>query len=869
MANFLVGHAYRHVWCDPAMDFTHIFMPARISPVTGSLANVDVLWRTYALPTSTDLYQVYQVGHVEPESLGLEAVTDTWLPLSQVMMDRLVVINVYTTNGIMLPLATSYLMYTSDRTLVLAVKMWPTIADLTSVDCFFRFYSNAFFTSRRSALQRNVVVSQFYQHQGVQSAALAFQNAMNGYQQLPGFVVLYKNGRYIGYLNALTLQAGDLLEFVYDSSVKKVVDFPISTLSTFESTKDLMTKYMLHYDGPQPTPPGTNEPAVQIDYRDDIDVYLTLPSTLSGGIPTWDGIYYHKNNDNAFRQVTHRDYSVNVPYVVTYQSSNPSWTNLALLNLRLVIRNAGFDRPLVYDVNRIQDLYRMSDTQIAEAFTGIDSTLSYWQAAVLEDSDYIDIMDATQSTISLDTVEGAYGYYAIGNLVASSPKLMDGASWISLPPGLRQNATMYEYDVNGQLLGWYPHTLGPEYSPVYTGCKLVEGRITPGAMLISQTMGQTNVPIQAGYSYRFYIAPVNGGVVQTGQWQDVTGDNTKYMIVNGQVNWLVDTEAYQTVVKSDAQHLIYQVSINPPDGIFAFSIQATVSYPSGLVTEVLTIPVGQLDLWLNGHALIENVDYYVTWPQVVIVNKKFLNQSGPQVITVRGTGFCNSDLSRTPAMETEFVRFGVLSHNGVYNIHSGRVTRIVANGAVWAPSQVLFAEDQIQGVIPGLPNGSPYAITQVVVPTGNYTDQDTYVMMAADAAIDVATCAYLTEQLPDSYPTTPDIIPGLYDVFSPFANAVVQDMVRGVISMTNFQGQYSDRDIKNALAAYMYLLPYDPTQKDVDLSHIAIHPHDSYEVINLSVYQYNFLSRANVLLLNGEVDLSKFLTFTWYQTQSA
>lgn len=865
MANFLVGHALQNVWCDPAQDFTHIFMPARISPVMGSLATVDVLWRTYALPTNTDLYQVFQVGHVEPETLGLEANIDAWLPLSQVMLDRLVVINVYTTNGIMLPLATSYIMFTSDRTLVLAVKMWPTIADLASVDCFFRFYSNAFFASQRSALQHNTVVSQFYLHQGVQSAALAFQNAMNAYKQLPGFLVLYKNGRYIGYQNFLLLQTGDVLEFVYDSSVKKVVDFPISDLSTFESVKDSMTKYLLHYDGPQPTPPGTNEPAVQIDYRDDIDVYLTLPSTVNGGTPTFDGIYFHKNNDNAFRQVTHRDYAVNVPYVVTYQSSNPSWTNLSLLNLRLVIRNAGFDRPLVYDVNRIQDLYRMSDTQIAEAFTGIDSTLPYWQAAVLENSDYIDLMDSAAPNISLDTVQNAYGYYAIGSLVGNSPLLMGSASWISLPVGLQQGSTMYEYDANGHLLGWYPHVLGPEYSPVYAGCKLVEGVITPGALLISQTMGQDNVPIQTGYSYRFYIAPINGGVVQTGQWQDVTGDTTKYMIVNGQVHWLVNTLVYQTCVKSDAQHLIYQISLNPPNGIFKFSVQATVSYPGGVVTEPLSIPVGQLDVWLNGHALIENVDYYVTWPQVVIVNKVFLNASGPQVITVRGTGFCNSDLSRNPAMETEFVRFGVLSHNGSYNIHSGRVMRIVANGAVWAPSQVLFAEDQIQGTISGLPNGSPYAITQVVVPTGNYTDQDTYTMLAADAAIDVATRAYLTEQLPDSYPTTPDIIPAKYDIFSPFANAVMWDMVRGVISMTNFMGQYSDRDIKNALTAYMYLLPYDPTQKSIDLDHMAIHPHDSYEVINLSIYQYNFLNRANVLLLNGEVDLSKFLSVTWYE----
>jgi hypothetical protein len=89
-------------------------------------------------------------------------------------------------------------------------------------------------------------------------------------------------------------------------------------------------------------------------------------------------------------------------------------------------------------------------------------------------------------------------------------------------------------------------------------------------------------------------------------------------------------------------------------------------------------------------------------------------------------------------------------------------------------------------------------------------------------------------------------------------------MVNGILPMTDFMGQYSDRDVKTALAAYTYLLAYDPTQKNVDLDHISIHPHDKTTVIQLTIYQYNFLSRAVNIFLNGQVDLSKFLSIVWY-----
>src|SRR6202012_4271130 len=109
----------------------------------------------------------------------------------------------------------------------------------------------------------------------------------------------------------------------------------------FDSILDLKRKYLLHYTGAQAGD-------VSIDYCDDCDLYLVKPSPTDPNNP-FSVILFHKNQPDAMRQITHRDYSVAIPYVAAYLTSQPTWGSINELSLRLVIRNAGFDRPLVND----------------------------------------------------------------------------------------------------------------------------------------------------------------------------------------------------------------------------------------------------------------------------------------------------------------------------------------------------------------------------------------------------------------------------------------------------------------------------------------------------------------------------------------
>ena len=130
---------------------------------------------------------------------------------------------------------------------------------------------------------------------------------------------------------------------------------------------------------------------------------------------------------------------------------------------------------------------------------------------------------------------------------------------------------------------------------------------------------------------------------------------------------------------------------------------------------IATIPPRRLDLWLNGHPLIENLDYYVNWPEVTIVNKSYLNPEAEQWIEVRGTGFCNSDMTMDEARESGFVEHGYLSHDRQYDVRDDKVVSIVVAGKLGHRDQLSFAEDNLGVAIEGPANGSPYAVREVVV----------------------------------------------------------------------------------------------------------------------------------------------------------
>ena len=786
MYDFLVDNALRNVWCAPTQDRQAILQPARLTPDGGVVNSVQIDWSEYRLPVTSTAYHIYQIGQISPYLLGLLSWARTWAPFS-VAMNRLnLIADLYVNSGIQLPRFQSYFMITRDRNILVAAQFQPTIdIDLDREPLCLRLYSNAFFQSPRATATTAGTTRNFVQTGGLvpklRSDILPVQNTVQALKAQSGAVYCFVNGFKVEQINVVTAQPGDVIEYVYDSSICRVVDFPLASLPVFNSTLDSKYKYLLH---PEVLHQG-GRARHTIDYEDDIDVWIiyTLPSGIT------QGVFYHHNEADAIRNVTHRDYALPTAYVAGYLAARGNWDSEANVTIRFHIRKAGLERPLVYENNRIFELYKLSDTQIVSAMAGVNATLENWQAATLEASPYTRIMGAyggTGGDISGDsmfdrqTVEDAYGYNATGRLTGLSPLipvLESGQLIVSLPYNLQSNVTAWEYDGNGTLLGYYPHANGGVYVCQNSSCALVEVLYGSASQMPDDTYGQATQVIDTRLDYRMYtcdIAPLTARPLFN--WTDVTG-SSQYAIQDGILTWLIDTTKTYTCVRSNRTMLAYTLYIQPQEGILPIEIQQQGILNYVLHLFAMQIPMGQLDVFVNGRSMIQELDYVMKFPVIMINNIAALSfpQDRQQQITLRWTGFCNSDLSIPSHRDVGWVQFGLLSNNNRYNIRDDDVTRIVVGGGVFPKSALKCAEDDANILSPLPINGLPYQVQKVVVPMLGITNEDTCTYFDRALAIDRAVEDYMTLY----YPAAGSERPGRHQrALSAFQPLLLQDHLR-------------------------------------------------------------------------------------------
>ena len=853
MSDYLINHAVQNAWCNPKQDMQVTYKPQRITDPRGERGVFSHMWNTLPMPTHQDVYHVYQIGQYQPFLMGLNPKRNVWRSLASLMRERNLIANLYTSTGLHFGRYNSYVLVTEDQNVLLAVRQQDRVAPLRTTPVFLRLYSNSFFASERSDNFNHEIYCNGMRCV-TQAQALEIQREYLEYRARPvGHTWLYVNGEYRQNYLPSEFVANDFVEFVYDSTVKAVKEFAIKDLQVFDSQLDGKRKYLLHY-------PGEQVGGTLIDYRDDIDVYVTGPRTPTRST----GIYFHKNNDDALRQVTHRDYSIVVDYVVYYQQlmQQRGWQNINDLKIQLFIRHSGYNRPLIFEHHRIQELYKLDEADRYAAMLGLESSVDVWRADELENSAYTKIMDARKRLIDIELVKEAYGYNAISKLIGDTPQYVQvrsGRRYVPLPYATHQNSTAFEIDAAGKLIASYIHTAGVEYTPFNANCNLVEMIVGRGGAKLDMTFNRQDVEINPNLSYRFYVAPISHGVLQNDKWVDVTGDESKYAIINGRVHWFVDLTYNAVCVKSDSHFLNYELTLAPTNGVLRFSVNATARWNNVELSGLLHIPPGRLDLWLNDECLIEGLDYFVKWPEIVITNKQYLHDGVAQKIRIRGTGFCKDDLTRHQPKEIGFVRWGKLSRNNRFDLRDDRVIRLVVGGRTYHRDKVHFTEGDPSVWMNNVANGAPYTMEDMIVPLRKVVGDDTYDLRQKSLEVDEAVSNYLTLKIPEDQPENPDPIPERYAVFSPFAAAVMYDLLNERLSTEAFRGHYSDQDVKTFLADYESLLEFDPTRHPVDEKYVAIHPHDRKTVIELDAYQYFLLNRAIKVFLEDKVDITRFV----------
>ena len=862
MYNYLVDHALRNVWCDPEQDKQFIFKAKRISRPLGELNRFRLMNRALRLPVQGKRYAVYQIGQVPPSVLGLLPKkvlwsNEEWINFETVSVQEKVILNLYTKEGSSLPLYNTYYMFTNERDLIFIVELDNNVlVDYLTDHIYFRLYSNAFY----STVEASSGVFPVEVKGGVirnSDDLLQYQSEIAQRRLLPGYVFCYVNGFLTKDISPVSASIGDSVQYVYDSSVKKIVTFNVRDLQTFVSTLDNKTKYLLHY---------LDTDNSEIDFHDDIDIYVVHNHNAN----RYQGHYYHRNAQDSHRMVTHKDYSVCVEYFDYIADELIRDMDLGPLDKRdfqimLTIRNSGYTRPLIYDNQRIFELYKLDPDKLLQAMVGINALEGLWDAATLENSAYVELMRSSYADVNIDLVQRAYGYNGMSKVVGSTPtktRTESGRQVVDLAYGTQNYSTCYEYDIDGKLINFYHHVNGTNYEAVNNHCHLVETLVGKGTHQPYTLFGQDNINLPLIDNYRVYRCFLNTDGLPNENWQDVTGSN-EYRVEN---NVLIhNSEQYDHfyMVRTDRDFLAYETTISSVNSNLFFSITEQQDRGNGVQTFLMPVPAGELDVWINGHSGIKGLDYIVKFPVVYIISKRFLNfpvAGSIQRIGVRFTGFCQSDLSFDPIDDFGFIEHSYLSNNNRFDIRDDKVLRITIDGKLYHRSELEFSEEHDGVSVIDVDNGRPYQVKDIIVPLKQLVVENTYSLRDKSLVIDKMVSDYMTIKKPQYPRNAPNAIPQRYPLVSPFINRIVFELENDYISDSQILNFTSDNEILTFLSQYAELLDYDPIQKDLDERYVLIHPHVENTVKSLSVTKYQFLQKVLKLYANDLVTLDNFIS---------
>lgn len=904
MESYLIQHALDTIWCEPIQDRQAIIQPARHTPNGGTLKFAIVGWEYVPVPEVAATapfryFHVYQIGQIHPDLLNITNAPNVWVNAVNIIGAYNVTIDVTLDNGAKVPLCNVYFRVGLDKNVLMAVLNVPTCdfgttilsetttaATLDNSAVSVRFYSNAWyqggeFTASADAQVKPVqVTSRYIGSNNDYQNFRALANSFYGSHADHGAGLYFRDGFVVSTPGAFTNDLiGKYFTYVYDDSVKEVAFFPVTDLQAFNSSLDGgQSKYILFRGKSMDT----------IDYVDDIDVYLIKRTGNS-----WKGIYVDRKDGNELRNLTHNAYALKTSVVQEAIDQHTLWDSVSEVEVMLVVRQGGLKRGLVHQANRIEELYKLTEEQILGAMSGLNALLPEWQAAQLENSAYVRLMGMSSKAIMDDptTVIEAYGYNAATEVMNRNviPVYQQGiAKYIDIPPALEipdqaghGKRAVFVYDGAGKLLGYFNQQGTNRTIPIpSTFNTAATAEVFHGTLGAHDgtymNMDVVNDALKQ-FGFRCYTCPIVGGSPSY-IWQDVTLTSTYYTYyadgipgnATPRLVWDHDALAaaglYPCVKIADKVH-VYEVPLTTEayPGFVRFSVNATSSVWSGAGartnattrTDLQNIQPATVDVFMDDLPLIEGIDYAVVWPRIVISRKPNRRPDEGLKVMVRTMGHCDPvSGQRSTPREVGFVRGGVLSVDGQYDIRNDRNIRIVVAGALKRKEQVRFAEDDTG---PLSTDGRPYSISDYVNRIEPYTAESTLELRAMALATDDDVQGYLDLYLEETTPADEVIVGDRWQLYSPFCSGIIHALNEGFLDNGELDGVYDNLDIQAWLAPYEYLLDFDPCVQNVNTNYVSIAPHQYATTMTLTQKQYAFVERVIQQYLGNKVDLTPYV----------
>lgn len=905
MYEAIVDHAIENVWCAPLQDYEHTILPARLSPAGGWLRYANVIWNS-ALPLpnakdtrSTKRYHVYQIGKYPDFLLGVPNLPNKWINFNDIMKETDCFVNCFLDSGINLRANECWLrLLKPSNNIVLAVQIdhsyslgeyWvddPATgamalepARLDYKKLFIRFYTNARLKTieqRDSVNHPNSQVEAYSKYCTSVSEVNTFlrethdpNKPVYGWMRVDGYVVSRE------WLEANPFTAVNKTLYAYhDETIIGMYWFKLTDLKSFRSIKDPnVDKYIMFY----------GRELRKLIYHNDVEYFMGIKRGEQ-----FRGVYIPRFTDHTVTNITHAMHALDTNVVADVIENNPNFLvgKEDEIWIRAIVRQGGMVRGLIHESSRIESLYQLNDKQIMEALQDLNSVVPEWQASNLENSPYNQLMNAPSiRDITPELVMRAYGYNAMTKYMQANmttgtdmPTPYVGTVFPVSAALTRSNneADLYlpldilGYDDKGNLID-NARRLFPSNGEVYI-LPITNVPVRKMELYVNNYKEHRDLRLTdhmesvvtdldlKRFGFGCYVCPVVDGKPNF-NWVDVTGSDFYVYDDGGSVN---NPKISWDVVGLENAGLVGMVRINNESVLKTGSLTEYTKGKRGYsVIEILpqengnvTMIAGQIDLWVEGKHLFEDLDYVVKWPKIYIC-KQIINRNSTYTIRISGTPNPKTN-KNWKSSDFGFVQSGILGVSKPYHVHNDKNLQVNVGGELKLQDEVQFAEYPLSN--PLSVDGVPFACSPYVTPIEFYTGHSTHAEKLKAMDLDERVNAYLGLRIPLLKATNPVVARGeRWNVVSMFFNELLTNLKEGWLE-NELKSPYDNVLVAEWVRPFKYLLDMDIIFSDFyNGEYVSPVAHSSEFALSVTSNQMTFLRYVNDNYLEGKVELEKYL----------
>lgn len=520
----LIDYVKRNYWGNPANDLQFQVRLARLSHDLGYIKNFDYMGKYYLCPDSSRFWNVFTVGffNVGNWNMGYRMLNwvpfNRWVNAARLMEERGVFLDFYNGAGLQYNRGDTWIMKCFNGTTLIAFAKNGTfpmpVGKSMYMHCYSPdgvIYSKEGYPDKRLGFQVSGITYFDFRDW------VAFQDKYNALLATGvGKINVFHNGFLVD-IGDISPEVGDLIEYVYDPTIFRRLSFNYSSLNNYYSERDKNRKLILF--------PWLVNPERRYYYFDDCRFYVRNKRTRRG-------IYFHRNNQDAVRQLTHQDYGISSIYVdslvdrlITEDKTNESKPS----DIEIVVDYSKTEWKTVLGptTSRIADLYLLEDpSKILRAMTGVNSTVPFWEASNLESSPHNTLLAREYIDITNDDAYQALGYNGVSQAISQTPAFMPGVTPGSpgypdlyptppflngkgyrVPPTYVLDSTVYEYDMSGYLIGTVRNKLSERYIPSSTKVGICEYALGENTSYLDAVLVKSNLIVKSEVGHRVYRAP--------------------------------------------------------------------------------------------------------------------------------------------------------------------------------------------------------------------------------------------------------------------------------------------------------------------------------------------------------------------------